>query len=61
MNQVIQDTKEFMQRAMYYLQNLKQKINQMSLGHLSPSVIMPSDLRKILNDVGKQLPTRLTC
>ena len=49
-----------MQRAMLYLQNSKQKINCMSLGHLSLSIIMPSDLEKILTDVEKKLPARLT-
>ena len=41
-----------------YSQNLKLQLNMLSLGHLSPSVIAPSELRKLLDDVKSQLSSQ---
>ena len=39
-------------------QNLKLQLNMLSLGHLSPSVISPNELRKLLGDVKGQLSSQ---
>jgi hypothetical protein len=39
-------------------QNLKLQINMLSLGHLSPTVIRPRELRKLLGEIKKDLDSR---
>ena len=52
------DAQALIEIARDYSQNLKLQLNMLSLGHLSPSVIAPSELRKLLEDVKKQLSSQ---
>lgn len=55
---LIDETKQSIYRASLYLNNLQHKFNDLALGHLSPSVIGTSDLKKILTEISKLLPNR---
>lgn len=49
---------ELMYLTSDYLQSLKLQLNMLSLGHLSPAVISPSNFRKLLLDVKSKLPPK---
>ena len=40
-------------KALLYLETIKLQLNQLALGHLSPSVISPKQLQDILYDIQK--------
>lgn len=42
-----------------HLQQLRLRLNMLSLGHLSPTVISPGDLRRLLLEISDQLPSYL--
>jgi hypothetical protein len=42
-----------------YLGQLQLKLNMLSMGHLSPSVIDPNNLRILLSDIKSKLPPHL--
>jgi hypothetical protein len=42
-----------------YLGQLQLKLNMLSMGHLSPSVIDPNNLRILLSDIKSKLPSHL--
>jgi hypothetical protein len=42
-----------------YLGQLQLKLNMLSMGHLSPSVIDPNNLRVLLSDIKSKLPPHL--
>lgn len=50
---------QLVERAVYYIDNVKLELNMLSLSHLSPSTITPKSLQFILNEVESQLPTNL--
>lgn len=53
------ELRESVEKAMFYMDNVKMQMNQLSLGHLSPTVIPPGQLRKILTDIQSQIPEHL--
>ena len=59
MDLAITETRDAIQKAFFYLDNLKQQLNQMSLGHVSPSIIMPDILRSVLFEIQRKLPKEL--
>lgn len=42
-----------------HLQQLRLRLNMLSLGHLSPTVISPANLRQLLSEIANQLPPNL--
>lgn len=42
-----------------HLQQLRLRLNMLSLGHLSPTVISPANLRQLLSEIANQLPSNL--
>lgn len=53
---VIDEIKDMLQGALFYLEHLRDQINFLSLGRLSPSVITPHDLRSLLLEISSHLP-----
>ena len=56
---IIDEVKQMTQRAMFFLENLRLQLNLLSLGHLSPSIISPTNLRALLLDIQARLPSTL--
>jgi len=54
----LSDLHELIGIARDYLQHLKLQLNMLSLGHLSPSVIRPTDLRKLLLDIESKITNK---
>lgn len=42
-----------------HLQQLRLRLNMLLLGHLSPTVISPANLRNLLSEIANQLPPNL--
>lgn len=42
-----------------HLQQLRLRLNMLSLGHLSPTIISPADLKQLLSEITNQLPPPL--
>lgn len=42
-----------------HLQQLKLRLNMLSLWHLSPIVVSPANLRQLLSEIAKQLPPNI--
>ncbi|CAC5399406.1 unnamed protein product [Mytilus coruscus] len=53
------ELKLLMQKAMFYLEHLGSQLNMLSLGHLSPSTITPTNLKRLLNEIKNKLPRYL--
>ena len=51
MDSILSGIKDAIQRAVYYLENLRLELNIMSLGHLSPSTITPQALKLFLAQI----------
>ncbi|XP_069106680.1 LOW QUALITY PROTEIN: uncharacterized protein [Argopecten irradians] len=56
LDRTIDNIKLMSQRAMFYLENLQLQINMLSLGHLSPSIVSPDNLLKLLSGIEQHLP-----
>lgn len=56
---ITEELKQVTQRALWTLQHLKLKLNMLSSERLSPSVIAPAMLRKILLEIENKLPRSL--
>ena len=56
---ILSEIKDTVQRATFYLENLRLELNMLSLNHLSPSTITPKNLRKLLLDIKTRLPSSL--
>ena len=57
---IILEIKESLDKALLYLETIKLQLNQLALGHLSPSVISPKQLQDILYDIQKHIPEYLS-
>ena len=57
---MILEIKESLDKALLYLETIKLQLNQLALGHLSPSVISPKQLQDILYDIQKHIPEYLS-
>lgn len=57
---VVEEIKTMLQQAMFYLEHLKDQINFLSLGTISPSLISPHSLRSLLLEIKTHLPPLLT-
>ena len=57
---MIPEIKESLDKALLYLETIKLQLNQLALGHLSPSVISPKQLQDILYDIQKDIPKYLS-
>ncbi|XP_045163143.2 uncharacterized protein LOC123527611 [Mercenaria mercenaria] len=55
----IEEVKMMLTQAHIYLENFKLQLNMLSLGHLSPSLITPSNLKELLLDIKSRLPKTL--
>ncbi|ESP03464.1 hypothetical protein LOTGIDRAFT_171401 [Lottia gigantea] len=56
MKLVLDDLKNMYLRAEMYASEIKLQLNMLSLGHLSPSVLTPGSLRKLLLEIQSHLP-----
>ncbi|ESP03279.1 hypothetical protein LOTGIDRAFT_171626 [Lottia gigantea] len=56
MKMVLDDIKNMFLRAELYAEDVKIQLNLLLLGHLSPSIIKPGSLRKLLIEIQRQLP-----
>lgn len=59
LDMMTQEIKLIMSKAVFYLEHLRLQLNMLSLGHVSPSVITPSKLRTLLNEIRNHLPRNL--
>ena len=57
---MIAELRESVEKAMFYIDSVKMGMDQLSLGHLAPSVIRPTKLKRILSDIEGQIPKGLT-
>ncbi|CAC5416204.1 unnamed protein product [Mytilus coruscus] len=59
MDMIIGEIKDLMNIAGDYLNHLQLQLNMSSLGHMSPSLISPGNLRVLLTDIKRRLPATL--
>lgn len=57
---ILTELRESIEKAMFYMDNIKMELDQLSLGHLAPSVIHPGELKQILTGIQSQIPKHLT-
>ena len=60
MDRLTAELTDFMHKAITDIEKLQMQLNMLSLGHLSPSMINPTDFRKILIEIKSHLPFHLT-
>ena len=48
---IIEEIRRTIRQASFYMEHLQLQLNMLSLGHLSPSVISPRDLQKMLTGI----------
>ena len=56
---ILEEIRQTKKNAVLYLENLRAELSMLSLTHLSPSTITPSNLRGSLLDISDQLPTSM--
>ena len=56
LDSVIQAVRRTILQAGSYLDHIQLQLNMLSLGHLSPSVITPRGLKKVLTEIKGHLP-----
>lgn len=56
---MLAELRESAEKALFYISNVRMQLNQLSLGHLSPVIIPPKDLKRILSDIEKHIPNYL--
>lgn len=56
---ILSDIKDTLQRATFYLENLRLELNMLTLDHLSPSTITPGSLKSLLIQIKTKLPSTL--
>ena len=59
MDLILSGIKDAIQRAVFYLANLRLELNMLSLDHLSPSTITPQALKLLLTQIKTRLPSSL--
>ena len=57
---IINEIKEMIQNAMFYLEQLQTQLNFLSLGKLTPSCLSPANLLLLLTEIKRQLPSTLS-
>ena len=57
MNSIVSGLSRSVTQARFYIEHLQMQLNMMSLGHLSPSIISPKNLKAVLTAILKKLPT----
>lgn len=57
-DRTISGLSEIVSVARDHLQQLRLRLNMLSLGHLSPTVIPPGDLKRLLSEITNQLPSQ---
>ncbi len=55
-NIMINDLRDAVSRSLIYIHGFKNKISQLALGHLSPSIIAPTELKKLLLHIQAHVP-----
>ncbi|CAG2190360.1 unnamed protein product [Mytilus edulis] len=55
-NSITEGLSRLVTQAQFYISHLQMQLNMLSLGHLSPSVISPKNLRKLLIGINSKLP-----
>lgn len=53
---IVEELKTTVQKAHWYLEHLKIQLSQLTIGHLSPSILSVSELKHILYEIKTQLP-----
>ena len=56
---IIEEIRRTIRQASFYMEHLQLQLNMLYLGHLSPSVISPRDLSKMLTEIRGHLPPYL--
>lgn len=56
---MIAELREGVEKAMFYMDNVRMQLNMLSQGHLAPTVIPPGQLKKILMEIQEQIPNYL--
>lgn len=56
MDRMMGEARELVLIAENYMQHIELQLNMLSLGHLSPSLISPKDLRELLTEIETKLP-----
>ena len=46
-NLMITEIRESVERAMFYMENVKMQLDQLTLGHIALTVIQPEELKRI--------------
>ena len=59
MDLILGGIRDALQRGNLYLGNLRLELNMLSLNHLSPSLITPKDLKRLLTQIKAKLPPTL--
>ena len=59
MDLILGGIRDALQRGNLYLGNLLLELNMLSLNHLSPSLITPTDLKRLLTQIKAKLPPTL--
>ena len=54
---IINEIKEMIQNAMFYLEHLQTQLNFLSLGKLTPICLSPANLRMLLTEIKNHLPS----
>ena len=55
----LEEIKRTIMHAKFYVEHLKLKFNILSLGHMSPTLILPRQLQRLLEDIKSKLPPHL--
>ena len=58
-NLIAEQVQQMIQKALFALNHLSLQLNMLSLGHLSPSLVTPDNLRSILKKIQVNLPPTL--
>lgn len=56
----IEEIKQMVQRAALYIDNFRVQLDMLSLNRLTPSILSPMTLKKLLIDIGTRMPRTLT-
>jgi len=56
---MITELRESVEKSMFYMDNVKMQMDQLSLGHLAPTVLHPNELKEILTEIEDKIPDNL--
>ena len=57
---MLTEVREAIEKGMFYMENIKMQMDQLTLGHIAPTVIQPGELKRILKQIRAQIPDYLT-